>query len=215
MNYAIDVALRKGFQTGDWSGITLLSNMGDALYALNAVHERIPLEQLYEITLDVYTNSRISFTGCKKRIIELRKVRPDDYLKELPEELEHTDPLIVYRATSSSIDQKIGTELSWTTNKDVAVWFYQRLLGDKHLYKATIYKDKIIAYTNRRNEFEVLQHRGVKDIEEVTVSQEDIDRAIEAHLAGVTSYDDFDWSDTDIEAAREDHRKGKAVSHDR
>lgn len=184
MNYAIDVALRKGRQTGDWSGITLLDNTGDALFALNVAHDSIPLEQLYEITLDVYTNSRIPFTGCKKRIIELRKVRPDDYLKELPKELEHTDPLTVYRATPSSIDQKISTELSWTTNKDVAVWFYQRLLGDKHLYKATIYKDKIIAYTNCRHEFEVLQHRGVKDIEEVIVSQEDIDHAIATHKIG-------------------------------
>lgn len=180
----LDLVLSEGFQTGDWSGIMLLDNTGDALFALNVAHDSIPPEQLYEITLDVYTNSRIPFTGCKKRIIELRKVRPADYLKELPEELEQVDPLTVYRATPSSIDQKIGTELSWTTNKDVAVWFYQRLLGDKHLYKATIFKDKIIAYTNCRNEFEVLQHRGVKNIEEVAVSQEDIDHAIAVHKIG-------------------------------
>lgn len=180
----LDLVLSKGIKTGDWSGIMLLGNTDDALFALNVAHDRIPPEQLYEITLDVYTNSRIPFTGCKKRIIELRKVRPADYLKELPEELEHIAPLTVYRATPSSIDQKIGTELSWTTSKDVAVWFYQRLLGDKHLYKATIFKDKIIAYTNCRNEFEVLQHRGVKNIEEVSVSQEDIDHAIAVHKIG-------------------------------
>lgn len=188
----VDLVLRKGFQTGDWSGITLLGNTGDALYALNVAHDRIPPDQLYEITLDIYTNSKIPFTGCKKRIIELQKVRPDDYLRELPEELKSINPLTVYRATSSSIDQKISTEISWTTNKDVAVWFYQRLFTEsKHLYKATIRKDKIIAYTNCRNEFEVLQHRGVKDIEEVTVNQEDIDCAIKAHQSGTTNYCDF------------------------
>ena len=142
----LDLVLSKGIKTGDWSGIMLLGNTDDALFALNVAHDR--------------------------------------FLEDPPEELEHIDPLTVYRATPSSIDQKIGTELSWTTSKDVAVWFYQRLLGDKHLYKATIFKDKIIAYTNCRNEFEVLQHRGVKNIEEVSVSQEDIDHAIAVHKIG-------------------------------
>lgn len=179
----LDLALQKGFQTGDWDEITLLGNTGESLYALDLVHDKIPSNQLYEITLDIYTDSRVSFAGHKKRILELRKVRPDDYLKELPEELRQTDPLTVYRATQSMADRKIGTEISWTTNKNVAIWFYQRFPSEsRHLYKATISKDKIIAYTNRRNEFEVLQHQGVRNIEEITVSQEDVNRAMAMKL---------------------------------
>ena len=75
----LDLVMQKGFQAGDWNEITILGNDGEALYALNLLHEKIPGDQLYGITLDVYTNSRIPFP--KKRILDLRKVRPSDYLK--------------------------------------------------------------------------------------------------------------------------------------
>ena len=37
-----------------------------------------------------------------------------------------------------------------------------------HVYQATIKADKIIAYLNYRNEFEVLQYRNIKDVQEIT-----------------------------------------------
>lgn len=36
------------------------------------------------------------------------------------------------------------------------------------MYQATIKADKIIAYLNYRNEFEVLQYRNIKDVQEIT-----------------------------------------------
>lgn len=39
--------------------------------------------------------------------------------------------------------------------------------GAQHLYKATISADDVIAFTNARQEFEIIQYRGVKDIEEI------------------------------------------------
>lgn len=182
MNH-LDLVMQKGYQTGDWSDITMLDNAGEALYALNLLHEKIPGDQLYGITLDVYTNSRIPFP--KRRILDLRSVRPSDYLKDIPEKLADIDPIVVYRATLSGDAREVRKEISWTTDKDSALFFYGRNIHvgfkEVHLYQGTIEKSKIIAYTNQRNEFEVLQHMGVRNIEEVTVSMPEVKSIMDKH----------------------------------
>lgn len=179
----LDLVMQKGFQTGDWSEITMLGNDGEALYALNLLCDRIPGDQLYEITLDVYTKSRVPFP--KKRILDLRRVRPADYLKELPENLANADPIVIYRATLSGDIAEVKKEISWTTDRNTALFFYGRNIHigckDVHLYRGTIEKSKIIAYTNMRNEFEVLQHMSVKNIEEVTVSMPEVKAVMDKH----------------------------------
>lgn len=79
--------------------------------------------------------------------------------------------------------------MSWTLWRDVAEWFAERHehygQGTQHLYKATISTDDVIAFTNARQEFEIIQYRGVKDIEEIPragVSAEYKD------ISAVTSY---------------------------
>lgn len=179
----LDLVMQKGFQTGDWSEITMMGNTGEALYALNLLHDRIPGDQLYRITIDVYTDTRIPFP--KKRILDLRKIRPSDYLKELPERFADIDPITIYRATLSGDIAEVKKELSWTTDIDTALFFYGRNihigLKDVHLYQGTIEKSKIIAYTNQRNEFEVLQHMSVRNIEEVSVSMSEVTAIMDKH----------------------------------
>lgn len=179
----LELVARKGYQTGDWSEITMLGNDGEALYALNLFHDKIPGDQLYEITLDAYTKSRVPFS--KKRILDLRRVRPADYLRELPENLANADPIVIYRATLSGDIAECRKEISWTTDRNTALFFYGRNvhigLKDVHLYRGTIEKSKIIAYTNRRNEFEVLQHMGVRNVEEVAVSMPEVKAVMDKH----------------------------------
>lgn len=59
--------------------------------------------------------------------------------------------------------------MSWTLWRDVAEWFAERHeyygQGMQHLYKATISADDVIAFTNGRQEFEIIQYQGVRDIE--------------------------------------------------
>ena len=43
-------------------------------------------------------------------------------------------------------------------------------LGDCHIYQAKIKKDKVLAYTDNRNEKEVIQYRNVFDIVDITDS---------------------------------------------
>ena len=38
----------------------------------------------------------------------------------------------------------------------------------QHLYKGTISANKVIAYIGSRDEFEIVQYRSVKDLEEIT-----------------------------------------------
>ena len=37
-----------------------------------------------------------------------------------------------------------------------------------HVYQGTIHADKVIAYLPERSEFEIIQHRNVKDVREIT-----------------------------------------------
>ena len=66
---------------------------------------------------------------------------------------------------------KAVDSLSWTLWRDVAEWFAERHehygQEKQHLYKATISADDVIAFTNSRREFEIIQYRGVRDIEEL------------------------------------------------
>ena len=39
--------------------------------------------------------------------------------------------------------------------------------GKQYLYRASIAADKVIAYIGDRNEYEIVQYRGVKGIEEI------------------------------------------------
>ena len=36
------------------------------------------------------------------------------------------------------------------------------------MYQRTIHADKVIAYLPERSEFEIIQHRNVKDVQEIT-----------------------------------------------
>ena len=141
-------------------------------------------EDRYRITIGIYTDDGYLFP--RHFIIGLKHIKPNNYLKELPDVFRAIDPITVYRATSMS-PHSARTELSWTTNRNVAIWFYQRLHKSvRRLYAATICKNRIIAYTNQRKEFEVIQHCGVQNIQEVHVTDEEIEMAIEEHRKSVS-----------------------------
>lgn len=156
----------------DWSAIALLGNRGKwtAANALKLVINQIPKdEKLYWLIIEIYVNNGYHFP--RSIIIKAKKLKPADYLRDLPEEFTGVDPITVYRC-SATPPEKMGSvrnEISWTTNIDVAEWFYNREVNlfnhPAFMYKATISKEKIIAYTNDREEFEVIQHGGVMALE--------------------------------------------------
>jgi hypothetical protein len=62
--------------------------------------------------------------------------------------------------------------MSWTLSRDVAEWFAKRHRVThnlpQHLYKGVIPAEKVIAYIGDRSEFEIVQYRSVKQIEEIS-----------------------------------------------
>ena len=69
--------------------------------------------------------------------------------------------------------------MSWTLSQETAEWFMKRHElthpGQQHLYKGTIAADKVIAYIGDRKEYEIVQYRGVRNVEEIPVAGFSID----------------------------------------
>ena len=88
---------------------------------------------------------------------------------DLPEELKGQEFITVYRAGRGGAD-KAKYQLSWTTDKRVAFWFY-RLYGGKHadhVWQAQIRPKDVIGYMTIRNESEVIQHGKVRNLVDIT-----------------------------------------------
>ena len=130
----------------------------------------IPKPIQYQIAIRLYTNKGDMYDEILDIVKNGKDFRPVDWNKEMPECVRNETNFTVYRAGSESIDE-VAESMSWTLWRDVAEWFAERHeyygQGTQHLYKATISVDDIIAFTNGRQEFEIIQYQGVRDIEEI------------------------------------------------
>lgn len=136
---------------------------------------------LFNLIISVYINDGYNFP--KKVMLKAKKIAPTIPAAERLDELPEGDPVTIYRATAAPIN-KARNGLSWTTNKNVAIWFgyrYAELYGPLHIYTGTISRDKIIKYTNDRREYEVIQHGNVKDISELHPTEEEVQAAMKWH----------------------------------
>lgn len=123
----------------------------------------------YRITVESYVTDD-GYNFPRSLIIGLKKIRPADYLKDLPDDLadDSVDTLTVYRATRTPPCGAVKNELSWSISKECSGWFfnnYKRKGTAAYLYCGKIRKDKVIAYTDSREEKEIIQHGGVFGIE--------------------------------------------------
>ena len=130
----------------------------------------IPKPIQFQIAIDLYTDKGDFYSEILDVVKDGKEYRPDDWNNEMPECVRNEATFTVYRAGQESIDVA-AESMSWTLWQDVAEWFAERHeyygQGTQHLYKATIPADDVIAFTNERQEFEIIQYRGVKDIEEI------------------------------------------------
>jgi len=128
----------------------------------------IPKDQLYDFTLQVYVKNGFDFP--RESIIELMKIRPNDYLAKLPDELKSTDHITVYRASTTPPKhiEKVSAEFSWTIDPYVAMYWYRYRkidLGEPcYIYSGEIHKNDIIAYVGNGAQCEVIQHGKVKEL---------------------------------------------------
>lgn len=76
------------------------------------------------------------------------------------------DVITVYRSGEEEIEEAPEC-CSWTLSKDVADFFMYKYRNRhaNYIYKAKLATKDVIAYTNEREEFEVIQFCSVYDIE--------------------------------------------------
>ena len=128
-------------------------------------YAEVPDNLKYNFAIDAYMQHGDSVPAVRKAVRGARR-----YGKPcLPPDMATLDEITVYRAGEEPID-KSKYRISWTTDKDVALFFLNDYIGRhaSHLYRAKIKPEKVIAYTNDRNEKEIMQYNGVYDIEDIT-----------------------------------------------
>lgn len=86
--------------------------------------------------------------------------------RETPEAALHReilDSFVIYRGGGEDIN-KAAYFLLWTLSQEMAEWFMKRHEltnpAPQHLYWGIISADRVIAYINDREEFEIVQYRG-------------------------------------------------------
>jgi hypothetical protein len=157
---------------GEWDSISsfIFGEAENGAIVLKIGQRIIPKPIQYQIAISLYTDKGDMYDEIVNIVKNGREHRPNDWDKEMPECVRKENTFTVYRAGKESIDKAVDS-LSWTLWRDVAEWFAERHehygQEKQHLYKATISADDVIAFTNSRREFEIIQYRGVRDIEEI------------------------------------------------
>ncbi len=154
----------------DWDEVFSLIKLNPNIMAegLELVYRRLPDEYKYMIPTSCYTHNGDRMPIVRKYVRQARKYASID--KRIPAEMISLLEIQVYRAGVESIE-KARYGISWTTSLDVARWFYDRAQNlhwpKRHLYKGTIKPEKIICYTDDRQEKEVMQYNNVRNIVEI------------------------------------------------
>ena len=151
---------------GEWENfcklaLTVFEVMPDAFL----FYDQIPDNLKYKFAIDAYTHHGDSIPAVRKAVRGARKYGKAN----LPAELQTQETVVIYRAGEESI-QKSKYRISWTTSLETALFFLNeyRSKHASHLYRAKIKTADIIAYTDDRNEKEVMQYNKVFDIEDIT-----------------------------------------------
>ena len=144
---------------------------------------------LFDLIIGVYTNDGYSFP---KKMIQLAKrlapLVPEDHrLQGLPTE----NTITVWRGTyiiNPDCGRLLRPCVSWTTDKTMAIWFANRINspysknGKGGVWEATIPRKKIIAFTQARNESEVLQHMNVHNPRILDISADEWETSLQYQL---------------------------------
>ena len=165
---AVQAAHDQDWDTFERSSFYDARMMEDLLYVCE---DFMPLEAKCRFALEHYDNHGDHSPIIRKYVRRARIIRPENWRDALPESVRDLDTFTIYRGSGSDIS-RAPLSLSWSLSYDVAEWFARRnnflYQLPVHVYQATIKADKIIAYLNYRNEFEVLQYRNIKDVQEIT-----------------------------------------------
>lgn len=154
--------------TADWKGLCdCISTNPDWMHVtFVAYFDIIPAEYRYDFLIECHVYGGDKLSAVRKEMRKIRTLRKPI----LPPELDGQDVITVYRAGDEPIE-KAAYRLSWTISKEKAQWFMKysgyHKCSDMHLYEGTIARDKVLVYTDQRDEKEIIQYGSVKNIKEI------------------------------------------------
>ncbi len=134
--------------------------------------DMVPDNLKYKFAISSYTSHGDSLPSVRRAVRKAKSYGKPD----LPDEIKDLEVVDIYRAGEEKID-KSKHRISWTLSLERAVWFYKKY-NHRHanyIYKGKIRTADIIAYTNQRQEQEVMQYGSVFDVEDITESAKNID----------------------------------------
>ena len=135
---------------------------------LRYVYNRLPDELKFTLPVECYTHNGDSMPVVRKYVRVARKYMP--VAKRIPPEMANLFEIEVYRAGEEDIDLA-KYRISWTTDIEVAKWFRERAKirnqPQRHIYKGIIKPERVIWYTDGRQEREIMQYRAVTDVIEI------------------------------------------------
>ncbi|MDR2536808.1 MAG: hypothetical protein LBC46_00735 [Treponema sp.] len=133
---------------------------------LEWVFDSIPDNQKYDAFIDVYIMAKDCSRWAWRFIPSIRECKPaavKTYIRELADS---EGNIIVYRGGLERRDPARFT--SWTISLEVAEFFAKCTKGKETVvYKGVITADDVAAYTDERQEQEIIQFRRVKHIEKI------------------------------------------------
>ena len=156
----------------DWEKVEGLISLNPEImaYGLEKAYEHLPDEYKFTIPTKCYLHNGDSMPTVRKYVRTAARFMPEQ--KRVPSEFLSKSEIQIYRAGEENIS-KARYRISWTTDFEIAKWFGERAvalgLPLRHLYAAKIKPEKIIWYTDDRNEKEVMQYNSITDIVEIGI----------------------------------------------
>lgn len=132
---------------------------------------------LFNLIMEVYT---MDGNLPRKVVMKAKQLAKDIPAEERLKGLPDGNTITVYRADEwrqPTFERLVKCAPSWTINKNIAIWFayrrYKMFIDEgaepdsppRAIWKGEIERDRIIAYLTDRGEYEVLQHRNVRNLE--------------------------------------------------
>lgn len=131
--------------------------------AYYSIFELLPDDKKYELFLYAYIMPEIGLV--KPKIIDkIFELKPHELAENLKGKADDEGYITIYRGESEK-STRIQRAISWTLDRNIAVWFAKRFnfSGIGYLYTAKAGINKVIAYLTGREEEEILIR--YKDIE--------------------------------------------------
>lgn len=163
--------LKEAVLDGEYTSAFKYMNRQYYIAAYTSIFEFIPDTKKYEQFVDAYMMPDIGLVN-PEIIAKIFELRPKELAENLKQKADDEGCITLYRGESEK-STKLQRALSWTLNRDVAVWFAKRFnsSGIGCVYTANANISKVIAYITDREEDEILiRYRDIKNIKKEKIA---------------------------------------------